>query len=945
MQRSLQGSWQFQLDPEGSISVESLNPDREIPVPLPWQAAFPELQQYSGYAWYRRAFDLDAQWLGGELLLTFGAVDYWCQVFVNGQLCGEHEGGHTAFTFNIRQHAKVGANELAVRVYDAATTGMTIHRWPDDAQNSHPTRPPFDPHDVPHGKQEWYINAGGIWQDVTLTAVPTVYLNDVRVVTNIHTGDVEVSVTLAGAVDAGTLHAEVEGLTAQATLSPGQTNYALRLHIPNPRLWSTDAPNLYNLTVRLDTPAGDDERAVRFGFREFIARDGKLWLNGEPFFLLAALDQDLYPGTIYTPPSTEFLRDEFEKAKHLGLNCLRCHIKPPDPRYLDLADEMGLLVWEEIPSWRTFHIRGTVHPAQLEFSEEVKQRATDTLREMIRRDFNHPSVVIWTIVNEDWGTALPLSAADRAWVAEMYDTCKQLDPTRLVVDNSACGGPWSPNIHVKSDLDDFHIYMNVPDNADSFEQFMEQFALRPLWTFSSSGDAQRTGQEPLVLSEFGNWGLPSFKALAGPNGEAPDWFHLGPWWSTWEGEPGWPRDVIERFDRLGLGAIWPDYEAFAAASQWHQYTAMKFEIEAMRRQPTLCGYVITELSDIYWESNGLMDFNRCPKVYHDVFRTVNNEDVLVPQLKNYAYWDDQTINAGMHGAHYSGADWSKAKLRWRLNGTEGESDVPPVARGEVADFGRHQIMLPKVETTRMMQAEFTLRGDNGDELARNALDLLVLPASARQAKYTGKITVLVRPREERASRAAEAVAMSGFVANVASLGYQVDRQLTADTQLIISYYPTMEALQWVREGGMMLYLSAGAGPFFYRQGRSGSYGGGWITSFSWLRPGIYQRLNVPNPVTMPFRHVMPLGAIVGLPYDDPAVQGDFLAGQISGWLHHPAFHTVQFRYGRGRVIQTTYPLMAAIEAEGGDPVGIAMMHDLIDYLTSDACQPTLTANY
>jgi hypothetical protein len=162
---------------------------------------------------------------------------------------------------------------------------------------------------------------------------------------------------------------------------------------------------------------------------------------------------------------------------------------------------------------------------------------------------------------------------------------------------------------------------------------------------------------------------------------------------------------------------------------------------------------------------------------------------------------------------------------------------------------------------------------------------------------------------------------------------------------MISYYPTLEALQWVRDGGMMLYLSTGPGPFWYRQGRSSSYGGGWITSFSWLRPGVYQRLNVPNPVTMPFRHVMPLGAIVGLPYEDPAVQGDFLAGQISGWLHHPAFHTVQFRCGRGRVIQTTYPLMAAIEAEGGDPVGIAMLHDLIDYLTSDACQPTLTANY
>src|SRR5689334_11806453 len=93
--RSLAGSWQFQLDPDGTLTVDTLAPDREIQVPLPWQAAFPDLQQYSGYAWYRRYIELDDDWLGGQLLLRFGAVDYWCQVYVNGSLAGEHEGGYT----------------------------------------------------------------------------------------------------------------------------------------------------------------------------------------------------------------------------------------------------------------------------------------------------------------------------------------------------------------------------------------------------------------------------------------------------------------------------------------------------------------------------------------------------------------------------------------------------------------------------------------------------------------------------------------------------------------------------------------------------------------------------------------------------------------------------------------------------------------------------------
>jgi beta-galactosidase/beta-glucuronidase len=102
LQQSLAGRWQFQLDPDGAVSIDTLQPDREISVPLPWQAAFPDLRQYSGYAWYQRTFKVADSWLFGELLLDFGAVDYWCEVYVNGQCIGEHEGGYTPFRFLIR---------------------------------------------------------------------------------------------------------------------------------------------------------------------------------------------------------------------------------------------------------------------------------------------------------------------------------------------------------------------------------------------------------------------------------------------------------------------------------------------------------------------------------------------------------------------------------------------------------------------------------------------------------------------------------------------------------------------------------------------------------------------------------------------------------------------------------------------------------------------------
>jgi hypothetical protein len=944
LERSLAGTWQFQIDPTGTLTVADLSPDRQITVPLPWQAAFPDLQQYSGYAWYRRTFDLDETWLetGLEVLLKFGAVDYWCEVYVNGQRVGEHEGGYTPFVFPIRQVVRAGQNELCVRVYDPVQDQIAIPRWPDYHHSDSATRPPFDSQGLPHGKQEWYINVGGIWQNVLLAAVPQTHIDSVRITPNIHTGQVEVDLNLGGDL---TMPSGILRLTVQPTdentieseplaLVKDQTVYTLRLTVPTPRLWSPETPNLYSATITLQQDGlHQDRKIIRFGFREITTHEGQLLLNGEPIYLLAALDQDFYADTIYTVPSEAYLRDEFHKAKALGLNCLRCHIKVPDPLYLDLADELGLLVWQEIPSWRTFYVKAPLHPHQLDLSDLIKARAAAILEAMITRDYNHPALVIWTIVNEDWGTALALSEPDRAWVAAMYDTCKRLDPTRLVVDNSACPNGWGPNVHVKSDLEDFHVYTNIPDQARGFVEMVEQLGQRPLWTYSTHGDAQRTGQEPIILSEFGNWGLPSLNTLRHSQGGEIPWADLGAWWSPWEGAPGWPRGAEARFDQLGLAAIWPTYDAFATATQQHQFAALKYEIETLRRQPTITGYVITELADIYWESNGLLDFYRNPKVYHRQFAAFNSPDMIAPQPERYAYWDDQAVQISVHGSHYASTDWTDARLR----GTH--KDTMPldsaVARGTVQNLGERQFTLSPVDRATSVTIQLSLESASGQNLAESNVDLLVLPASARRATYQGQIAALL-------GRIPSTAAPAQFTQPLRQFGYLAEAQLTPQTQVILTDHPTIEMLRYVREGGKMLYLSAGPGPFFWHQNRGGTYSGSWITSFSWLRPGVYRRLDVANPLTLPFLNVMPTGTIVGLPFEDKSIQGDFLAGQISGWVHHPAVHTVQFRYGQGCVIMTTFNLRDTVLSGLDDPVAVAMLHDLIDHLV--ICQPVLSAH-
>ena len=159
---------------------------------------------------------------------------------------------------------------------------------------------------------------------------------------------------------------------------------------------------------------------------------------------------------ICTTPSDEFLEDQFRKAKELGLNCLRCHIKAPDPRYYDAADRIGLLIWTELPN-------GGIS------TDRSRARKEATLKGIVDRDSHHPSIIIWTIINENWGVDLVHDSEHRDWLKKMYHWLKAYDPSRLVVDNS----PLSPSFHVETDIADYHFYAGYPDNRRAWDRFVK----------------------------------------------------------------------------------------------------------------------------------------------------------------------------------------------------------------------------------------------------------------------------------------------------------------------------------------------------------------------------------------------------------------------------------------------------------------------------------------
>src|SRR5918997_394600 len=339
---SLDGAWDFLHVADDRLSGPA--EVRSITVPRPWQAEFSDLRMRAGIGIYRRTIEVPEGWVRDSVWLRFGAVFHNSKIWINGELVGSNEGGFLPFSFDVTKFLKAGQNEIKVRV---------------DSPTDNPAEFPDSPFaEIPFGKQSWYGPLSGIWQSVFLERRIPDHLTSVRLVPNRETGRVTAKAFFARALSEPA-EVRIEILDPQdvrareiiVAAPRGITSLPFEFTIEDVRSWPPATPELYRARLALER-GGEvkDDIEETFGFRTIETRDGKLYLNGEPLYLRAALDQDYYPETICTVPSLEFLEDQFRKAKELGLNCLRCHIKAADPRYYEVADRMGMLIWTELRS-------------------------------------------------------------------------------------------------------------------------------------------------------------------------------------------------------------------------------------------------------------------------------------------------------------------------------------------------------------------------------------------------------------------------------------------------------------------------------------------------------------------------------------------------------------------------------------------------------------------
>jgi len=422
---SLCGKWRFQLDP-GNVGAQegwhaadySAAGWHEVDVPHTWQID-PAHADYRGIAWYRRMLDILPDWRDSAIRLEFEAVFHSATVWINGQLAGEHaRKGYTAFQLDITPMLHwERPNAIAVRVDSAFNDRM-----------------------LPRGRSSDWAHDGGIYRPVHLLVSPKTFIEHIHVeaVPNLSNGEAAVTIgahcrNTSAKAWTGTAACQVFddeiGLTVARAADPKLTIKAgesrtLTLHtiVPKAELWHFDWPHLYRLQFQISDSKEEHSQETTFGVRKFEIKEGKFHLNGEPVRLMGVERMAGSNPEFGMAEPTDWIARDHRDMKNLNCVFTRVHW-PQDRRVLDYCDRHGILMQLEIPAWGP----DTFLNSEEQTAADILRNGLKQLREMIGRDCNHPSVVVWGLCNEIDGQ----NPAAYKFAQRMLEEAKRLDPARL----------------------------------------------------------------------------------------------------------------------------------------------------------------------------------------------------------------------------------------------------------------------------------------------------------------------------------------------------------------------------------------------------------------------------------------------------------------------------------------------------------------------------------
>jgi len=570
---NLNGTWQFDFDDADAGLAEHWFDQhtfsKSIEVPFVFQSKLSGIgtNEIHEVVWYRREFTVPAEWSGKQVFLNFEAVDYRASVWINGVFAAFHEGGHTPFSVNTTKLLKNGSNVIVLRAEDI--TG-------DKGQ--------------PRGKQYWekdsasifYTRTTGIWQTVWLEPVSDLHLERVIITPHLESGSVHVEYEIVGDISTPyeletsisfggkTVVSESQTVDANANKGKWATNPHAVSSI-NPtfslgsdlKVWSPETPNLYDVNVKIKRGGKvlDDVNSY-FGLRSVALKDGKLLLNGKPYYLKFVLDQGYNPDGILTFPSDEYMKKDIELTKAMGFNGARKHQKVEEQRFHYWADKMGFLLWGEMANVYIY-------------SETAIQRVATEWQAAVRRDYNHPSVIAWTPMNESWGVPDLMNDPRQAQhLVAMYAITKSIDPNRPVISNDG----WE---HAKTDILSMHDYEGSRD------------VLTPRYATQESTLASRPANRELALPGF-----------------------------PYEGQP----IMVTEFGGIGYKKDAQEGWGYTTASDDEDYIERyKAVVESIYASDTISGFCYTQITDVEQEINGLLTYDRQPKVPLEIIKQINDQ--------------------------------------------------------------------------------------------------------------------------------------------------------------------------------------------------------------------------------------------------------------------------------------------------------------------------------
>lgn len=549
---SLDGDWLFQRDAAESDKTKA---DAWKTVKVPSSFDQHEGVEFHGVGWYRKSVAPFAVPPGKRVLLHFEAAATEAEVWWNGEKLGTHLGGWTPFRFDItelvRKAAPGAPHELRVRLDEKV------------GHNSQGFLPIIAPH------------FGGLWQDVELLIVPETYGDDLQLlaVGNLETSEIRFDLPLAGKVPETMPAVEIRCrrrgendwilLPYRATLTGNRIQGSAAL--VNSRPWSPEEPNLYELEIAVGGKGGDLVRS-RVGFRTMEVFGPQLRFNGRPLQVRGLLNWGYSPPLVAPNPGEAVWRQELEFAKRRGFNTMKFCLWIPPRRYFELADELGMLVWVEYPTWHPTLTQKYLEPLSREFGE------------FFNNDRNHPAVILRSLTCETGDSAeLPV-------IRSLYDQAKKAIPGAIVEDDSSWIG-WN-RVH---DFYDDHPYGNNHTWVKTLQGFNEYILAH--------------GLKPLVLGE----------AIA-----ADTWIdraaveaRLGaerPWWA-----PGSMDDSSRWEEQMRKTASPGGIEQLHADSLRYGLLMRKFQIETYRREVPFGGYNVSVIRDFPKASMGLIDYLGRPK--------------------------------------------------------------------------------------------------------------------------------------------------------------------------------------------------------------------------------------------------------------------------------------------------------------------------------------------